>query len=127
MEMVTKSNTEGFYHWPRIDRELLDLHRDGIACLSGCPSAHVPRLLASGKYEEALRAAGQYREIFGDGYFLELQNHEHVPELERINLGLVKILRETGIPVAGTNDSHYVRRKDSPSRTSTCASRREPT
>ena len=111
MELVTKSNTQGFYNRPRIDRELMELHRDGLVCLSGCASAEIPRLIVEGRDREAAQSAGWYREIFGDGYFLELQQHDHVPDLDRINQGLIKISRETGIPLVGTNDSHYVKKE----------------
>ena len=81
MRLVTQAHVEGFHYRPRIDSALLEEHREGLVALSGCPSAEVPRLLADGNIDEAARVARWYKERFGDGYFLELQRHEHVPNL----------------------------------------------
>ena len=114
LQLVTLSHLEGFHYRPRIDKELLERHRQGLICLSGCPSAEVPGLLADGNYDAARQAVGWYRELFGENYFLELQSHEHVPQLPRINDGLLRLNRDTGIPLLITNDAHYVRRADHP-------------
>ena len=114
LQLVTRSHLEGFHYRPRIDKELLEQHRQGLICLSGCPSAEVPGLLADGNYDAARQALGWYRELFGENYFLELQSHEHVPQLPRINDGLLRLHRDTGIPLLITNDAHYVRRADHP-------------
>ena len=87
MQLVTKSHIEGFYNRPRIDRELLTEFGSGLVCLSGCASAEIPKLLAGGRYEDALKAAGWHQELFGDDYYLELQQHAHVDGLEEINRG----------------------------------------
>ena len=108
MQLVTKSHVEGFYNRPRIDKGLLEEYGQGLACLSGCPSAEVPRLLADGNYDAAVRAAGWYRDLFGDGYFLEIQRHQNVENLDRINEGLLRMAQETRLPLVATNDSHYV-------------------
>ena len=108
MQLVTKSHVEGFYNRPRIDKRLLEEYGDGLVCLSGCPSAEVPRLLADGRYDDAVRAVGWYRERFGDGYFLELQKHAHVPGLDEINQGLIRLSNDLKLPVVATNDAHYV-------------------
>ena len=114
LQLVTLSHLEGFHYRPRIDKELLERHRQGLICLSGCPSAEVPELLADGNYDAARQALGWYRELFGENYFLELQSHEHVPQLPRINDGLLRLHRDTRIPLLITNDAHYVRRADHP-------------
>ena len=108
MQLVTKSHVEGFYNRPRIDKGLLEEYGQGLVCLSGCPSAEVPRLLADGNYDAALKAVGWYRELFGDGYFLEIQRHRNVENLDRINEGLLRLAQETRLPLVATNDSHYV-------------------
>ena len=108
MQLVTKAHVEGFYHRPRVDKELLQEFGSGLVCLSGCPSAEVPRLLAEGQYDEAVKAAGWYRELFGDGYFLELQSHRHVPQLDQINEGVLRLAQDTKLPLVLTNDAHYV-------------------
>ena len=112
MQLITLAHLEGFHHRPRVDREILERHREGLVCLSGCASAEVPRLLAEENMDEARRAAGWHREIFGDGYFLELQQHEDVTKLDVINNGLITLSSDLDIPLVVTNDSHYVRQKD---------------
>ena len=114
MQLVTLAHTEGFYYKPRIDREILEQYRGGLIALSGCPSAEVPELIADGNFDEAKRVANWYRDLFGDGYFLELQRHEHVPQLSEINDGLVRMSREMDLPLVVTNDAHYVHQADSP-------------
>ena len=112
LQLVTRSHLEGFHYRPRIDKELLHEHRQGLICLSGCPSAEVPTLLADGNYNAAKEMVGWYRELFGENYFLELQQHEHIEQLPRINEGLIRLNRDTGIPLLITNDAHYVRQSD---------------
>ena len=113
MQLVTKAHVEGFYHRPRIDKGLLEEFGSGLVCLSGCPSAEVPGLLADGNYDGAVKAAGWYRELFGDGYFLELQKHQHVPNLDQINEGLLRMAQDTKLPLVATNDAHYVHQNQS--------------
>ncbi len=114
MRLVTQAHVEGFHYRPRIDSALLEEHHQGLVALSGCPSAEVPRLLTDGNAEEAARVALWYKERFGDGYFLELQRHEHVPNLTEINQALVQLGKELEIPLVVTNDAHYVRQEESP-------------
>ena len=114
MQLVTKAHVEGFYNRPRIDKGLLEEYGQGLVCLSGCPSAEVPRLLADGNYDAAIKAAGWYQELFGDGYFLEIQRHQNVENLDRINEGLLRMAQETGLPLVATNDSHYVHQHQAP-------------
>ena len=96
-----------------MDKGLLEEFGSGLVCLSGCPSAEVPRLLADGNYDGAVKAAGWYRELFGNGYFLELQKHQHVPQLDQINEGLLRLSEDTRLPLVATNDAHYVHQHQS--------------
>ena len=114
MELVTRAHVDGFHYRPRIDRELLEQNHSGLIAISGCPSAEVPRLINDGNLTEANRVAGWFKEVFGDGYFLELQRHEHVPNLPELNQALVTMGRDLDIPLVVTNDSHYVRQAESP-------------
>ena len=114
MQLVTRGHLEGFHYRPRIDWELLQQYHQGLICLSGCASAEVPRLIVEGSMDEARQKVLQYREIFGEGYFLELQRHEHVQQLPAINDGLTRLAGELGIPLVVTNDSHYVRQHEAP-------------
>ncbi len=113
VKLVSKAHLEGFYYKPRIDRELIEAHSEGLVFLSGCPSGEVPGLIAQGRVDEARDAAGWYSEVFPD-YYLELMQHGGVPELPAINAGLMELHRDLSIPIVATNDSHYVRREDAP-------------
>ena len=108
MKLATKSHVEGFYQKPRIDKDLLQEHREGLVCLSGCLSAEIPGLLDDGNYDEARKAVGWYKEVFGENYFLELQRHDGLTRLDAVNDGLVRLNREMGVPLVATNDTHYV-------------------
>ncbi|MBI4313118.1 MAG: DNA polymerase III subunit alpha, partial [Chloroflexi bacterium] len=113
LQLVTRSHLEGFYYKPRIDRGLLQQHGDGLLALSGCPNAEIPRLLLDGNTAEARKRALFYKELFGE-YYLELQSHADVPQLDALNKALVQMHRDTGLPLVLTNDLHYVHKEDSP-------------
>ena len=113
VKLVTKAHLEGFYYRPRVDRELLEEHHEGLIVLSGCAGGEVPGLIAQERMEEAKASARWYQDVFDD-YYLELMEHEGVENLPETNKGLVQLSGETGIPVVATNDSHYVQREDAP-------------
>ncbi len=111
--MVSKAWTEGFYTKPRIDRELLEKHSEGLIALSGCLAGEIPQALLRGDYEGARKTALWYKELFGeDRYYIEIQNHGIREQLEIIP-DLVRLSRETGIGLVATNDAHYLRKEDS--------------
>lgn len=111
--MVSKSWIEGFYSKPRVDFELLEQYHEGLIALSACLAGEVPRALVANDYDRAKEAALRYREIFGDGnFFLELQDHG-IREQKLINPALIRLSKDTGIPLVVTNDCHYIRREDS--------------
>ncbi|SDB14880.1 DNA polymerase-3 subunit alpha [Ruminococcaceae bacterium FB2012] len=113
IRLVSLGYTEGFYNRPRVDIELLEKYHEGLICLSGCLAGEIPRRLSVGDYDGAKETALRFREIFGsDNYFIEIQNHKYLDE-ERLIPLLIKLSRETGIPLAATNDAHYIRREDS--------------
>ena len=108
IKLSTAGFLEGFYYRPRIDKELLRTHHEGIVCLSACLAGEVPTLLRSDRYDDARAAAGEFRDVFGEGRFwLELQDHG-IPEQEKVNAGAVKLARELGIGLVATNDCHYL-------------------
>ncbi|MBT3224649.1 MAG: PHP domain-containing protein, partial [Proteobacteria bacterium] len=111
VKLVSAAHLEGFYYFPRVDREILEKYREGLIVLSGCPSGEVPKLIASGQMDEARATAEWYRDTFGD-YYLELMEHGGVPEFQTINEGLLQLNADTGIPMVATNDSHYIRQED---------------
>ena len=109
-QLVSAAFTEGFYIKPRVDMELLRAHSKGLIALSACLSGEIPKLILGGRYEDAKAKALELRELFGvDGFYLELQNHGLSGQPEA-NDGLIRIHRETGIPLVVTNDVHYLDR-----------------
>ncbi len=112
IKMVSQSFTEGFYFKPRIDRDLLEAHSDGLICLSACVAGEIPQYLLQRDYDSAKRSALWYNSVFGEGnYYLELQNHG-LDEERVVADGIKRLSDETGIPLVATNDVHYVRRED---------------
>ncbi|MBN1138198.1 MAG: DNA polymerase III subunit alpha [Anaerolineae bacterium] len=110
MQIATAAQLDGFYYKPRVDKEYLAAHAEGLIALSSCGSGEVPRLLQENRPKRARAAAEWYRQVFGPrSFFLELQDHD-IPEMEPVNRALVAMSRETGIPLVATNDVHYVRR-----------------
>ncbi len=110
--LVSTAFTEGFYVKPRIDWKLLHEHSEGLICLSGCVAGAIPRMLTSGNYEAAKSKALELRELFGeDSFYLEIQDHGLEIE-RRAAQGLLRLHRETGIPLALTNDAHYLQQTD---------------
>ncbi len=111
--MVSQAFVDGFYGKPRVDTELLRSHHEGIIALSACVAGQVPQLLLSKDYEGAKAKALEYAKLFGEGnFYLELQDHG-LPEQQEINQGILRLSRETGLPLVVTNDAHYLRREDS--------------
>ena len=114
IKMVSLAFTEGFYFKPRIDRDLLEKYSEGLVCLSACLKGAIPQLLLQKDYEIAKKEALWYYELFGEGnYYLELQDHG-LPEQKTVLDGLKRISDETKIPLAATNDVHYIEKKDAP-------------
>jgi len=112
IKLVSKGYLEGFYYKPRVDKELLAQHADGLLVLSGCLNSEVSRLLLAGEERKARDIAGWYAEVFGkDHYFMELQAHG-LPDQIRVTEGTVRIAQAVGVGLAGTNDSHYLEAAD---------------
>ena len=110
--MVSKGFTEGFYSKPRIDEDLLSQHSEGLIALSACLSGKIPKCLLQNDYEKAKGVALKYNEIFGSGnYYLELQDHG-LSEEQRVNPQIIRLSKETGIPLVATNDVHYIEKDD---------------
>lgn len=112
IKLVSLSYTEGFYNKPRVDIELLKKYNKGLICLSACLAGEVARKLSEDNYQGAKETALLYRDIFGqDNYFIEIQNHRFADQQRIIPL-LIRLSRETGIPLCATNDCHYLARED---------------
>ena len=110
--MVSRGYLDGFYNRPRVDMDLLREHHEGIIALSACLAGRVPQALLHDRYDEAKQAALEYAEIFGpEHFYLELQDHK-LDEQTRVNQGVLRLAKETGLPLVVTNDAHYLRRED---------------
>ena len=113
IKMVSVGFTEGFYNKPRVDHELLEEYHEGLICLSACLAGEIPQALLAGDYEKAKNLARYYEDLFGKGnYYIEIQDHG-LDEQRTVLPLLVRLSRETGIPLVATNDAHYLEKEDS--------------
>ncbi len=110
IQLVTRAQLDGFYYKPRMDKELLKQHHQGLIALSACLAGEVPRLILEGRLDEAKQAALWYKQTFGD-FYLEVQRHP-IPELEQVNKVLIPMSKELDIPLVATGDVHYIDRDD---------------
>jgi DNA polymerase III subunit alpha len=102
---------EGFYMKPRIDREVLALHKEGVIAMSGCLGAEVPNLILNDRLEQAEERLRWYLDTFGEDYYIEIQNHG-LPEQQKVNPVLKAWAQKYGIGMVATNDGHYVKHED---------------
>ena len=110
IQLTTKAQLEGFYYKPRMDKELLEQHHEGLIALSSCIGAEIPQLILGGRLQEAKETALWYKQTFSD-FYLEIERHP-ISELERINQELITMSSELEIPLVATNDVHYINRED---------------
>ena len=110
--MVSEAFLNGFYGKPRVDLALLERHHEGLIALSACLAGAIPQYLMDEDYESAKKYALRMSEIFGEGnFYLELQDHG-IPEQQPVNQGVMRLARETGLPLVVTKDAHYLRKED---------------
>ncbi|MCL1985116.1 MAG: DNA polymerase III subunit alpha, partial [Betaproteobacteria bacterium] len=107
LRLVTLGFLEGFHYRPRVDKELLRKHSEGIIALSACLAGEIPRALLHGDMEEGLRLAGEYSAIYPGRFYLELQSNG-LKEQESVNAGLREVAQRAGLPLVATNDCHYL-------------------
>jgi DNA polymerase-3 subunit alpha len=108
MKLVSAGYMEGFYYKPRVDKEILLKYAKGLVATSACLKGEIAQKLAANKYEDALRMADDYRQIFEPGnFFLEVMDHG-IPEQKAVNEGLLRLSRELVLPLVATNDVHYL-------------------
>lgn len=112
MKIVSEASIKGFYYKPRVDHEFLSRHSEGIIALSACLGGEIQRYLMDDEYDKAKEVALLYKDIFKDGFYLEIQNHG-MEEQRKVNEYNIKLSRETGIPLVATNDVHYINQSDS--------------
>ena len=110
-KLVSLGFTEGYYYKPRIDLEILEKYHEGIICLSGCLAGSVSQAILNGNIEEAENVAKWHHDVFGEDYYLEIQNNG-VKEQVMVNQKIIQIARRLNIPIVATNDAHYLKRED---------------
>ena len=113
MKLVTAGHLEGFYYKPRIDKNILREHAEGLIGLSACLGGEISRAIYGNQYDKAKRIALEYESIFGKGnFFLEVQRHPNIEDQNLVTPKVVQLSRDTGIPLVATQDSHYLRSED---------------
>ena len=112
MKIVSEASIRGFYYKPRVDHDFLRKYSEGLIALSACLGGEVQNYLLNDNYDKAREVALIYKEIFKDGFYLEIQNHG-MEEQRKVNEGNIKLSRELDIPLVATNDVHYINQKDS--------------
>ena len=110
-KLVSLGFTEGYYYKPRIDLEILEKYHEGIICLSGCLAGAVSQAILNGNIEEAENVAKWHHDVFGEDYYLEIQNNG-VKEQVMVNQKIIQIARRLNIPIVATNDAHYLKKED---------------
>ena len=110
-KLVSIGFTEGFYYKPRIDKEVLEKYHEGLICCSACLAGEIPQAILKGDMEEAEKVAMWFKNIFGEDYYLEIQNNG-INEQVLVNQKLVELSHKLDIPLVATNDSHYLKKED---------------
>lgn len=110
-KLVSLGFTEGYYYKPRIDLEILEKYHEGIICLSACLAGAVSQAILNGNIEEAEEVAKWHKNVFGEDYYLEIQNNG-VKEQVMVNQKIIQIARRLDIPIVATNDAHYLKKED---------------
>jgi DNA polymerase-3 subunit alpha len=111
VRLNSRAHIHGYYYKPRINKDMLAEHREGLIVLSGCLGAELCQHLLKDDYDKALAAADWYKQTFGEHYYIEIQDHGY-PEDRKVNRSLLQIARTLDIPLAATNDSHFTNKQD---------------
>ncbi|MEL1134386.1 DNA polymerase III subunit alpha [Desulfitobacterium sp. THU1] len=112
IKLVSMAHVDGFYYKPRVDKDILRKHSQGLIALGACLAGEVSEYILNNQLETAIKSALEYEDIFGKGnFFLEVQDHG-LEEQQRVNVGMFQVHKRTGIPMVATNDVHYVNRED---------------
>ena len=111
MQLSSLGHTEGYYYRPRIDKELLEKYSEGLICTSACMAGIIPALLLEKNATEAKQEAEFYKKVFGDDFYIEIQNHYYEND-EFLTAQLIKLAKEINVKIVATNDVHYLRKED---------------
>ncbi len=114
VKLVSRAHIKGYYYKPRINKQMLAEFSEGLVVLSGCLGAELAQFMLKDKYEEAKASAAWYKEVLGDNYYLEIQDHGYWED-RKVNKQIVKLSRELGIKLVSTNDSHFTNKGDAQS------------
>ncbi|KKP59482.1 MAG: polymerase III alpha subunit protein [Candidatus Roizmanbacteria bacterium GW2011_GWA2_34_18] len=112
LKIVTTAYLEGFYYKPRIDFEILEKYHEGIIALSACLNGEIPSLILENQTQQAEKILEKYLKIFKEDFYLEIQRHPKIEELDRVNKELIRLSRKFGVPLVATNDVHYLEKED---------------
>jgi len=112
LQLVTKANLEGFYYKPRIDKELLRDHHEGLIVLSGCLTGELSKLILANRLETAEEKLKEYLDIFGENFYLEINYHPKIKESEIVKRGLYELGKKFQVPIVATYDTHYLKPED---------------
>lgn len=112
MKIVSIAHTEGFYYKPRIDWETLTKYHEGLICTSACIEGEIGQLIQNNEVTKAEKRIKEFRELFKDDYYLEIQRHPGLEKQEVVNKEIIKLSRKLGVPLVATNDSHYIKKED---------------
>jgi DNA polymerase-3 subunit alpha len=112
LKIVTIAHLEGFYYRPRVDFEILEKYLEGLIALSGCLQGEISNLLLQDQMKEAEAVTKKYLDIYKDNFYLEIQRHPKMDNLDKVNRELVKLSRKLGVPLVATNDVHYLEADD---------------
>ncbi len=112
MRLTSLAHLKGYYYRPRIDFKALEKYKQGIIATSSCMQGVIPQLILHGQEKEALKQCKYFLNLFGKDFYIELQRHDGLTELDKINVTLLDFSRKLGIPIIATNDVHYVSKED---------------
>lgn len=113
LKLTSEAHLSGFSYKPRFDFETLSKYHEGLIATSGCIASRFSKLLLSGQRDECIAELKKYRDLFGEDFYIEIQNHPEIPEVGIHRSGMIALSRELGIPLVATNDAHYVNQSDS--------------
>ena len=112
IKLTSIAHLQGFYYKPRIDKEILKQHSEGIIALSACLQGEIPRLIINNQTKKAEEVLQEYKKIFGENFYLEVQDHPNLREQKTVNKAIFKLAKKYKIPLVATNDVHYLKEED---------------
>ena len=110
-KLVSLGFLEGYYYKPRIDKEVLEKYHEGLVCSSACLAGEIASNILNGEYDKAKEVALWFKNVFGEDYYLEIQNNG-IRQQALVNQKLIQMSKELDIPLVATNDSHYLKKED---------------